>query len=518
MAREHCVRSASLTFQHTHGDSHLASARHTRAHFESMSTSENAVRTDLQQQPYILFRLAENAMTVADSLRDNYFKNTAKFVSHLRKASARDAEGGRVVEVAEIPTTDWKELHDELVTFIDGGVANVQISAQVPILLRVGSYCVRTGERRLAQREQFGYYPIVLGDLEGGSRERKDFIDIVRITAELLGGLSALNRTPELRVLMFHGPLVYLVGSYAGHSPFTEHDIDLFLGQYGPDPAQGRELKEAFLENARVRVYPQMGQPRWADQRVFEPLAWMAFLYRQMIALAESRQPKPLIVGVVERGGSREYVETVLLERVFQRLREQRRENYFNEQYGRTDLLSPSAVLDRLGYTDSLLLAMVLKPGQISEPWVISKYHGLRRGEVTVVGDPSPVSVNFSALTPEKGGFPAVIGAYLQVSKNAEPIRFEVFCDLGGEQIMQVARRVLLYSRLLPGYGFPVGLDIADKHAKVPAWMSSAYGKLIRHHLGVSLQMGEISDAEMRRLLTQAIYMTHRDWLFRPGA
>jgi hypothetical protein len=40
------------------------------------------------------------------------------------------------------------------------------------------------------------YYPVILGDLEGGSKERKDFIDIVRITAELLGGLAALDRTP----------------------------------------------------------------------------------------------------------------------------------------------------------------------------------------------------------------------------------------------------------------------------------------------------------------------------------
>src|SRR5262249_5812131 len=162
-------------------------------------------RQELQQQPYILLRLAENAMSVAESLRDNYFTNTARFVSHLRAANARDRTGERVLEILDVPRTSWGDLHDEVVTFIDGGVGNVQIASQVPLLLRVGSYCVRTGERRLAQREQFGYYPVVLGDLEGGSRHRKDFIDIVRITAELLGGLSALERTPDLRALMFHG-------------------------------------------------------------------------------------------------------------------------------------------------------------------------------------------------------------------------------------------------------------------------------------------------------------------------
>src|SRR2546422_107508 len=140
----------------------------------------------------------------------------------------------------------WSDLQGEVVTFIDGGVGQVEISSQVPLLLRVGSYRVRTGERRLTEREQFGYCPIILGDLQGGSKERKDFIDIVRITAELLGGLSALARTPDMRVLMFHGPLVYLVGNYAGHTPFTEKDIDLFLHQYAADPEQGKELKADF--------------------------------------------------------------------------------------------------------------------------------------------------------------------------------------------------------------------------------------------------------------------------------
>ena len=95
-------------------------------------------------------------------------------------------------------------------------------------------------------------------------------------------------------------------------------------------------------------------------------------------------------------------------------------------------------------------------------------------------------------------------------------IRVEVFTELGDAQVQEAARRVYLYSRLLPRYGFPVGLDIVDKYAHVPAWLTSAYSKLLKHHLGVSLQRGEINDEEMRRLLVQAIYMSHRDWIFRP--
>jgi hypothetical protein len=479
--------------------------------------SKEQVEADLNSQPHLFMRLAENALTVAESLRGNYLSNTAHFVADLRRAIKRVPP---LVRVADVTGLTWADVRNEVVTFIDGGVGQVQISGRVPILLRVGSYAVRTGERRLTEREQFGYYPIILGDLEGGSKDRKDFVDIVRITAELLGGLSALERTPDLRVLMFHGPLVYLVGAYAGHTPFTEGDIDLFLNQYGLEPSSGRDLKAEFLSQARLEIYPRMVPDRsddWSDRRVFEPLTWIAFLYRRLIACAHERSPRPIIAGVVERGELREFSESILLERVFRGLREKGYANYFNNLFGRADLTSPRALLERLGYTDSLLLGMLLQPGELSEPWSVQKYEGLRAGSVTLPGDSGQVPVRWQPLAPPSSfGFPSVSGCYVHISPTTAPIRVEVFPDLGDEQIVDAARRAFLYAQLLPGYGFPVGLNIADQFAHVPSWLTEAYGKLIKFHLSSSLQRGEITDSEMQRILVQAIYMTHRDWLFRP--
>ena len=479
--------------------------------------TEEQVYKDLQQQPYLLMQLAENALTVAESLRDNYFKNTARFVRHLRRAVYEHPKP--IFSISTIEDTSWSSVQGEVVTFIDGGLGRVQVSSQIPILLRVGSYCVRTGEYHLAEREQFGYYPVILGDLEGGSKERKDFPDIVRITAELLGGLSALERTPDLRVLMFHGPLVYLMNAYAGHTPFTEQDIDLFLTHYAPDPDLARHLKEDFLHEARLDIYPKMTDrsDEWSQRRLFEPLAWIAFLYRRLIKEAQKRTPKPIIAGVVERSNLREFSEEILLKRIFRHLREKKHENYFNEIFGRTDLKTSKAVLDRLGYRDTLLLAMLLHPGQFSEPWTISKYDNLNKGNIALPGESFTSGVNWTSLRPPAEiGFPQVRGCYMHVSQTTEPLRVEVFEALGADQINEAARRAYLYARLLPGYSFPVGLDVVDKYAHVPDWLTNAYSKLIRYHLSVSLQRGEINDAEMRRILVQAIYMTKRDWLFRP--
>lgn len=488
---------------------------------EDTQFSETAVARDLQRNPHILMKLAENALTVAENLRDNYFKNTAKFIAALRKA-IRAAEAGKrtdaVLVVGSAAEANWSNFQGETVTFVDGGVGSVRISSQLPILLRVGSYCVKTGDRRISSREQFGYYPVILGDLEGGSKERKDFIDIVRITAELLGGLSALERFPHLRVLMFHGPLVYLMGNYAGHTPFTERDIDIFLSNYVPSKESAKALKEAFLQEAYVEIYPKMtgDHEKWIKLRLFEPLAWISFLYRRLVQLAKARNPTPVIAGVVERGGLREFSEKFLLDRVFRGLRQKGNGGYFNLMFGRDDLTSPKALLDKLGYNDALLLAMILQNGQYSEPWEVSKYAGLRHGSVMLPGESAQHVVDFSSLQPSPYGFPRVEATYIKVSETTEPIRVEVFSELGSEQLREAVLRVYLYSKLLPGYGFPVGLDIVDKFAKVPAWLTDAYGKLIRFQLGVSLQKGEISDSEMRRILVQAIYMTHRDWLFRP--
>lgn len=410
-----------------------------------------------------------------------------------------------------------------MVTFIDGGVGQIEMASPVPVLIRVGSYKVKTGEHDISKREEFAYYPIIFGDLEGGSKERKDFVDIVRITSELLGAIAALERTPDLKVLMIHGPLVYMMSAYAGHSPFTENDIDLFLEHYAGSEKFAQKLKEDFLKDAEL-IYPKMTSHHQdlINKRLFEPLTWIAFLYKRLIKEAKSskRTIKPLIIGVIERNNLREFSFRIFNE-IFDGLRKNNQSDYFNKLYGRSDLNDPKVLLDRLNYTDTLLLSMLLETQEFSEPWEISnKYENLGKGKMYLPNESSEKDYNWSYLKPStqrKNSFPRITGFYLKVSDTTEPIRIEVFSDLGKEQIAEATKRVFLYSQLLPGYGFPVGLDVVDKYAKVPKWMTDAYAKQIQYHLAVSLQSGKITDEEMRKLLIQSICMTKRDWLFRPN-
>src|SRR5579862_6644340 len=66
--------------------------------------------------------------------------------------------------------------------------------------------------------------------------------------------------------------------------------------------------------------------------------------------------------------------------------------------------------------------------------------------------------------------YPKPITTYLKPSNLVMPFRIETF--EGTEGVHDAIELILHTSRLLPSYGFPVGLDIVDKYAKIPAWRS----------------------------------------------
>jgi hypothetical protein len=76
----------------------------------------------------------------------------------------------------------------------------------------------------------------------------------------------------------------------------------------------------------------------------------------------------------------------------------------------------------------------------------------------------------------------------------------------------------LLYhtSRLLPRYAFPVGLDIVDKYAKVPDWLSR--GVSARIAADVLLRALQTGDSNIVAQVRQFLARTPRDFFYRPQA
>ncbi len=71
-------------------------------------------------------------------------------------------------------------------------------------------------------------------------------------------------------------------------------------------------------------------------------------------------------------------------------------------------------------------------------------------------------------------------------------------------------------SRLLPEYAFPVGLDIVDKYARVPDWLSKGVSAAIAAQvLAKAVTTGQPRVLQqVRKLLAQS----PRDFYFRPQA
>src|SRR5262245_37691319 len=90
------------------------------------------VQAEIQRQPHIFLRLAENTLTVAESLRDNYFANTARFIAHVRRAMLDADRSNPILTTYDLTNASWADFQDEVITLKDGGVGQVQISSQVP--------------------------------------------------------------------------------------------------------------------------------------------------------------------------------------------------------------------------------------------------------------------------------------------------------------------------------------------------------------------------------------------------
>ncbi len=476
---------------------------------EASLRAQGEIAEEIRRRPHVLTALAHNALQAAHSLQGNYLQNTAVVVREIKERLKRKPP---LFTITKPTPLRWEDIAGEEVAFIDAGIGEIEFFGETPILLRVGTYKVTPGEYNLAAREEFDFYPVVFGNLEGGSKHRRDFPDVVRIMGELFAVWSTLIRHPNLRVLMLHGPLVYRMSQYAGHEPFTERDIDLFLSHYAPI-IDKKVFKQEFQEEAR-RIYPSMS-PNWrtpgADDALegrYEILTLIRFLLKKIMETIRQRTPRPWVCGVTERSRMTEFASSHIFAPLLQE-----DPDIFNNIFGRKDLNTPQQVIERLRYHDALLLALLLEPGQMTESFRPSKYQGMpKRGGNN--------RWNYTLFSP--GGqfaFPNVRAFYVQVSDTTFPIRIEIFEKFDSQATREgLTQRVLLYASLLPGYAFPVGLDIVDKFARVPRWMVDAYNKIIREHLWQLILEGRVSEEDFRRLLVQALTFQKRDWLFRPQA
>lgn len=364
------------------------------------------------------------------------------------------------------PQTFWPEVKGQAIAFLDGGVANIDLPSAAPVGIRVGSYIVRPGVAEPALREQFNIELSIVDDLyaDDGELYDDDFLDVAklrdaaRIVSETAAAWQLVNGAEPPDLVLLHGPLV---------NPAAPYGLDGFPG-YCLDACQ------TFLADSA-----------WSgddNQRQF------VGLYLEL--LDRIKASGRTVIGVVERSIGKDPVVTRYLLNSLQNSGKMKKEEV-------------KRVLDQVilyGLNDAALFDVVLQAGEYLAPVSV-----MRQGPENKWPDAWKQWIR---------AYPNALTTYLKPSETTMPFRVEAFDTT--TDLDQALDLVLHTSRLLPSYGFPVGLDIVDKFAKVPEWMSRS----VRGQHQVVLLQKALASGDPRALTfaKRVLATKGRDWFFRPSA
>lgn len=433
--------------------------------------------------PHILEHMLKVAGDLSAPAQLRFMQTVEELASQLRQILL---ETGGIIRLEKNHRKFWKNVAGRSIGFVDGGLANLSMLGSAPIAARVGGYIVRPGERG-PDRERFIVLKRLIDELYAHDEQGvyDEFFpdigalrDAARIAIEAAGAVRMVTDQPDLACVLVHGALVNPVSRY------TDVMRDKRVRHRFPD----------FSDAALAEFLPADEPPRQGRDRNF-----ISVYLRQLEVLSSA---SAMVCGVVER----ESTTTSLCRALLDALDDERLRDLLPEPPAKWKRWFKRAVdpaeddeFEGQRITDSLLFRCVLEPGEALMPVPLDR-NELRRApknwEDVIARYPKPQV------------------SYLQVTEWSAPIRLEMF-EKDLENFQWAATLVLHCALLLPGYAFPVGLDIVDKFARIPDWMS----RPVNTHTAVRAmrQALERGDTRLFDALRRMLCGSGRDFLLRPG-
>ena len=427
--------------------------------------------------PHILEQLFTHVLTLSSQDQIKFPVQLQKIAEHIRQSILLPNTQLAIKKINRSHLDLWADAQGQRLAYLDGGVARFgSLAGLEPLALRVGIYSVTPGLLDPDEREHFAMYPYVVTDLIDQLRspadtDNKRFLEAARYLLEPLTGLLHLNRHADTKYLILHGPLVSQFAQYdEGRPNYIPFVAETFLEQF--DITQGKVMQ-------RVRDIPcdADGDPCWNQF-----MALYGFLMR---SINESNRP---VVGVIERAGGRAVFNATLTVL--------RRDGVITRAYER----KVGKILARYRFSDDFLFGCILKDGEYITPIPINK-NLVRRAR--------------DRWKPVVRQYLRPVATMLKTDAALFPFRVE-FNPAAAAETDFVLRLLYHTARLLPRYAFPVGLDIADKFAKIPDWISRGVSDqmkatVMRH----AMQTDDPTIvAQIRHLLAAG----PRDFFYRPRA
>ena len=431
------------------------------------------------KSPSILSYLFTHIMSLKSS--DNIH-----FISQLKKLSDQLRELLLKIDFIRFVPKDhhkiWGHYYGNKISFLDGGVSRiVGLPGAAPCAIRVGVYSVTPGEIELNKREDWNLYPFIMGDILNDRKlllanevetDTRKLIEAARYILEPITALNHIqNEKTKSDIFFLHGPLV---------NQFVMYDEE------APNGIPG--LSKGFLKKYNISCDDVSKYfnyvPRDSDGNLLwnQPIPIYGFILKKIF-----EQNIPL-VGVIERSNSRILIETLLQILVDK--------NIINESYRKKYLDE----VKKYEIKDDFLFGCLLNEGEYLEPIKIIKNKTTRAHD------------RWQDVISQ---YPVPYASVLKVSNNKFPYRVELNSCPEKEKKEMLFGLLFHTSLLLPNYVFPVGLDIVDKYAKIPDWLSRGVSSsLTAFVLSKALQTG---DPQILMSVRQLLASSPRDFFFRPN-
>ncbi len=415
------------------------------------------------REPHILGEMVRLSLTHSSESQKQFLQVLEVLADSIREM----LEAAGLIRSVDIDHRSmWSDVAGRAIGFIDGGMANVMSLGAEPVAVRVGSYTVVPG-RKTRDREDFRMEKQLVAelfDLSGSGGIFDDLFedpsklrDAARFCMETSAAVQCLGRTPKPEFLFLHGALVNPVSAYADkHFPaFSARGLEVLL----PPSERDREGRDAEF----------------------------VCVYLHLLKALENSGAN--VASVVERASASMLVSTTLLAQLA-------------ESPGSPGASVLQEAIHRIRdyrIPDALLFHAILNEGEYLLPVAVDRNVEAKRPQ-------------YSAHIISQYPLPRV--TYVGVGQFAQPIRVEFFSAPPAGFEMCV-RLVVHACRLMPNYAFPAGLDIVDKFAKVPNWMS----RPIHSTMAVQLMKRAIDTGNPKMIEAAKRFLcgTKRDWLFRPN-
>ena len=368
------------------------------------------------------------------------------------------------------PEKFWKFDGKDAYAFIDGGVAQLKISTAAPVGIRVGAYIVKPGNKSEDRERFYNPYEMItdLYDTDGLNQWYEDnhgdfqkLSDGSRIILESASCNKIMLHEEDVKMCFLQGPLVQTAAPYAGK--FVD-DLPILT-------------KEKFFE-----LLPNIE----SSYAVTKDDRSLVGIYRHI--LNSIKEVQNLTFGIVERPSPRS--PGLITENLL--------EGALKEKFNHSDATEWKDTMRLYNINDSNLFSLILDVGEYISPIEINRQLPKQKWAQWC----------YDILD----RYPNCYYTYLKTSDHSLPLRIESMKV--NEDYFFGIDFILHQARLLPKYSFPVGLDIVDKYAKVPSYMSKNIGdtyKLLayRHAL-------QNNDNEMYKKLNKMFMTDKRDFFKRP--